>query len=199
MGTAVADAPASARLLPSGMDSDTTPLRIELVRGSITAQADVDVVVNAANAALLPGGGVAGAIHAAAGPELERACRPLAPIAPGEAVITEAFRLPNRAVIHVLGPRYGIDADAAELLAACHARALALADEQHLRSVAFPAVSTGAFGYPLAEAAEVSLAAVEAEAARLRHVRLVRFVLHTEADLAQFEHALAAVRAGQRR
>ena len=180
------------------MDSEATPLRIELVRGNITAQADVDVVVNAANAALLPGGGVAGAIHAAAGPELERACRPLAPIAPGEAVITEAFRLPNRAVIHVLGPRYGVDPDAASLLAACHTRALALTDEQGLVSVAFPAVSTGAFGYPLAEAAEVALAAVQGEAATLRHVRLVRFVLHTDADLAVFEQALAASRGDQR-
>jgi O-acetyl-ADP-ribose deacetylase len=164
-------------------------VRIEITRGDITAQPDIDAVVNAANAELLPGGGVAGAIHAAAGPELRRACRPLAPIEPGQAVITAAFGLPNRYVIHVLGPRFGIDEPAADLLAACFERAVALADEHELTSIAFPAVSTGAFGYPVAEAAPVALAAAQRAAERARTVRLVRFVLHGEHELRAFARA----------
>ena len=92
-------------------------MTIEVVQGDITSQREVDVVVNAANAELRPGGGVAGAIHRAAGPELDRACRSLAPIAPGQAVITSAFDMPNQAVIHVLGPVYGVDEPADRLLA----------------------------------------------------------------------------------
>lgn len=154
-----------------------TDLAIECVQGDITAQPDMDAVVNAANAQLRPGGGVAGAIHAAAGPELDLACRPLAPIRPGECVITPGFRLPNAWVIHCLGPVYGVDEPAAELLARCYRGALALADDHALGSVAFPALSTGIFGYPVGEAAPVALEAVIDAAAGLRHVRRVRFVL----------------------
>lgn len=163
---------------------------VELVRGDITAQPDVEAIVNAANAQLRPGGGVAGAIHRAAGPGLEAECRPLAPIRPGEAVVTGAHDLPNRYVIHALGPVYGHDEPAAELLAAAYRNALAQAEERGVASVAFPALSTGAFGYPLEEAAEVALRAVLAAAPGLRTVRLVRFVLFGERDLAVHEAAL---------
>jgi len=164
---------------------------IECIEGDITAQEGIDAVVNAANAQLRPGGGVAGAIHRAAGPELDRACRPLAPIACGEAVITPAFDLPNKHVIHCLGPVYGSDEPAAELLASCYRKALELADEAHLTSVAFPAISTGVFGYPVAKAAQVALAAVASAAGHLVHVRLVRFVLWGADALKAHEQAMA--------
>jgi len=149
-------------------------LRIELTRGDITAQPDVDAIVNAANAELRIGGGVAGAIHRIAGPGLEEECRPLAPIRPGQAVITGGHDLPNRRVIHCLGPVYGRDEPADELLADCYRNALRLADEAELGSVAFPAISTGVFGYPVGEAAEVALRTVREAGARTRHVSLVR-------------------------
>lgn len=150
---------------------------IECVVGDITAQPDVDAVVNAANAKLLPGGGVAGAIHAAAGPGLAEECRPLAPICPGEAIITSGQRLPNAHIVHCLGPVYGRDEPADALLADCYRNALRLAEEHQLGSISFPAISTGAFGYPTAPAAEVALRTLSEETQRLRHVRLIRLVL----------------------
>lgn len=156
-------------------------ITIELSLGDITHQDDVQAVVNAANAELMPGGGVAGAIHRAAGPELAEACKPLAPLRPGDAVMTDAFRMPNQKIIHCLGPVYGQDRPAADLLALCYQAALALADKNGLESIAFPALSTGAFGYPLAEAAEVALGAVVGMADQLTQVRLIRFVLFDEA------------------
>jgi len=169
---------------------------IECIEGDITAQEGIDAVVNAANSRLRPGGGVAGAIHRAAGPRLDQACRPLAPIRPGQAVITPAFDLPNKHVIHCLGPVYGRDEPTDELLAACYRRALELAEEHELESIAFPAVSTGAFGYPLAEAAKVALSRVAAEATKLRHVRLIRFVLWGQEALDAHESALKAIGIG---
>lgn len=153
---------------------------LEIVQGDITKQPDMEAVVNAANAQLMPGGGVAGAIHRAAGPELVEACRPLAPIRPGQAVITPGFRLPNRYVIHVLGPVYGRDVPSDQILAEAYRNALKLVDARGVHSVAFPAISTGAFGYPMEEAAQVALKTVLEEAPRLRHVRHVRFVLLDE-------------------
>jgi O-acetyl-ADP-ribose deacetylase (regulator of RNase III) len=164
---------------------------IECVVGDITAQDDIDAVVNAANAELRPGGGVAGAIHRAAGPALDQACRPLAPIRPGEAVVTDGFELPNRHIIHCLGPVYGRDEPAAELLAACYREALTLAEAEGLRSVAFPALSTGAFGYPLAEAAEVAITTCVGEVPRLASVGRIRFVLFDRAAADAHEAALA--------
>ncbi len=166
------------------------PLRIEVVTGDITAQLDLDCIVNAANAQLMPGGGVAGAIHRAAGPELARECRPLAPIRPGQAVITGGHRLPNRWVIHCLGPVYGQDHPEAELLESCYREALRLAERRAVRSIGFPAISTGIFGYPMREAAEVALAAVAAEAPSAQSVKLVRFVLFDEAAASIWATAL---------
>lgn len=167
--------------------------RIECVKGDITRQDGFDAVVNAANAQLLPGGGVAGAIHRAAGPGLALECRPLAPIRPGRAVITGGHDLPNPFVIHCLGPVYGQDEPSDELLADCYRNALRLADEKGLASIALPAISTGAFGYPLAEAAGVAVGAVAETAASLQSVRVVRFVLRDEESLRIHEEALAAL------
>lgn len=168
-------------------------MTIECVRGDITRQPDIDAVVNAANAQLRPGGGVAGAIHRAAGPGLDRECRPLAPIRPGEAVITGAHDLPNRHVIHCLGPVYGRDEPAQELLASCYRNALRLAEEKGLVSVAFPSISTGAFGYPMEDAARVAIDTVRQEMRRLQQVERARFVLFDERALLLHQRALDAV------
>jgi O-acetyl-ADP-ribose deacetylase len=165
-------------------------VEIEISCGDIAAQQDVTAVVNAANAQLTSGGGVAGAIHRAAGPGLAEECRPLAPINPGEAVITGGHGLPNRHVIHTLGPVYGQDRPESELLAACYRNSLRLADEHGIDSVAFPAISTGIFGYPVEEATEVALRTVLEEAEKLENVRLVRFVLFGERDLEVHENVL---------
>ena len=158
-------------------------VRIECVQGDIVEQTDVDTIVNAANAWLAPGGGVAGAIHRAAGPGLAEECRPLAPIRPGEAVITGAHRLPNKHVIHCLGPVYGVDNPSDVLLASCYRNALKLAAAHRIPSIAFPAISTGIFGYPVEEAARVALSTILAEAPHLPSVKLIRFVLFSQADL----------------
>lgn len=155
---------------------------IRCVQGDITRQSDLDVVVNAANAELRPGGGVAGAIHRAAGPELDEACRSLAPIRPGDAVITAGYGLPNVRVIHCLGPVYGSDEPANQLLANCYRNAVELAEQQGLARIGFPALSTGAFGYPMEDAAEVAFATLLAIAPGLEQVRHIRFVLFSEAD-----------------
>ena len=173
------------------MERTVGAVTVEVARGDITAQGDVEAVVNAANAQLAPGGGVAGAIHRAAGPGLYEEARPLAPISPGQAVITGAHGLPNRYVIHTLGPVYGQDHPEADLLAGCYRNSLCLAEERGVGSVAFPAISTGIFGYPVGEAAGVALRAVIAEAEGLRNVRLVRFVLFGEEDLRVHEKVLS--------
>ncbi len=165
-------------------------LTIETAQGDITAQPDCDAVVNAANAQLRTGGGVAGAIHRAAGPELGRECAPLAPIRPGQAVITGAHNLPNRHVIHCLGPVYGQDKPEEQLLRDCYQNTLRLAEEHGLHSVAFPAISTGVFGYPLEEAAPVAVQSILDLAPQLSSVRLVRFVLFGRRDLEVHEAAL---------
>jgi O-acetyl-ADP-ribose deacetylase (regulator of RNase III) len=166
---------------------------VECVGGDITAQEDIEAVVNAANARLSPGGGVAGAIHRAAGPGLAEEAMPLGPIAPGEAVITGAHGLPNHYVIHTLGPVYGQDRPEAELLAGCYRNSLGLAEENGIESMAFPAISTGIFGYPLEEAAEVALLTVRVEVDGLERLRLIRFVLFGEKDLEVHEKVLSGL------
>lgn len=158
--------------------------------GDIACQPDMDAVVNAANAFLKSGGGVAGAIHRAAGPGLEKESLLLGPIRPGEAVITGAYRLPNKAVIHCLGPVYGVDRPEKEILRSCYREALQLAEAHGIRSVAFPAISTGIFGYPAEEAADVALSTVLRLLPGLCVVEHVRFVLFTPRDLALYVRAL---------
>ncbi len=167
-----------------------TVVKVECIRGNIAEQQDMDVIVNAANAELLPGSGVAGAIHSAAGPGLAEECRALAPIRPGQAVISSAHELPNRHVIHCLGPVYGVDKPSDRLLAECFRNALLLADRHKLTSIAFPAISTGVFGYPLQDAAAVAMKAVSDALSELNSVRLVRFVLFSDEDRKVFEQAL---------
>ncbi|MFP4395133.1 MAG: macro domain-containing protein [Anaerolineales bacterium] len=163
---------------------------IECVQGNIAHQPEMDAVVNAANAELRIGGGVAGAIHRAAGPGLERECRPLAPIQPGQAVITGAHDLPNRHVIHCLGPIYGVNEPADALLASCYKNALCLAEQNDIQSIAFPAISTGAFGYPVEPAARVAFQAVLDMLPQLSSVAHIRFVLFSPSDLRIHEQAL---------
>lgn len=162
---------------------------IELTQGDITRQDDVEAVVNAANAMLMPGGGVAGAIHRAAGPKLAEECRPMAPIEPGRAVISGAHGLPNRSVIHCLGPVYGRDEPADQLLADCYRNALRLAADRNITSIAFPAISTGAFGYPLADAASVAVRAVAEALDGISGVERVRFVLFDDKARGIFQQA----------
>jgi O-acetyl-ADP-ribose deacetylase (regulator of RNase III) len=167
---------------------------IELVQGNIVKQDDVDAVVNAANAQLRTGGGVAGAIHNAAGPGLTDETRPLAPIQPGEAVITGGHDLPNDHVIHVLGPVYGRDEPSDELLRAGYENALDRAEENDVTSVAVPAISTGAFGFPMGPAARIAVETVLSRAPSLESVERVRFVLFDEEAFDAHREALSTLR-----
>jgi O-acetyl-ADP-ribose deacetylase len=166
---------------------------IELVRGDITAQ-QVDAIVNAANSSLMGGGGVDGAIHRAGGPAVLEECSAIREtrypdgLPTGEAVATTAGNLPARWVIHTVGPVFSKREDRSELLARCHTSSLRVADELGARTVAFPAISTGVYGYPLDLAAPVALRAV-ADAAT--DVEEVRFVLFGEDAFGAFERALA--------
>lgn len=165
-------------------------VRVECVQGDIANQDDVEAVVNAANAQLRMGGGVAGAIHRGAGPKLAEATRKYAPIEPGEAVITDAFELPNDFVIHCLGPVHGRDKPDDELLASCYRESLVLAEQNDVSSVGFPAISTGAFGYPMKGAAEVGLGTVHEELENVQGIELVRFVLFGDDGLRIHEETL---------
>jgi O-acetyl-ADP-ribose deacetylase (regulator of RNase III) len=166
-------------------------MRIEAVRGDITAL-EVDAIVNAANSSLLGGGGVDGAIHRAAGPELVEECRGLGGCPTGDAKATSGYHLPARWVIHTVGPRWrGGDHGEPELLASCYRRSLEVADELGARSVAFPAISTGIYGYPPDQAARI---AVETVRATPTTVELVRLVAFDAATLRRYEELLGLPR-----
>ncbi len=165
-------------------------LVLELVQGDIVEQ-DVDAIVNAANTSLLGGGGVDGAIHRAAGPELLAECRTLNGAATGEAKITRGYRLKARHVIHAVGPRYRDGAHGeAEQLANAYRNSLRRATEAGLKSIAFPAISTGVYHYPLDEAADISLRTVIDYLREHSEIERVRFVLWDSPTLAAFERAL---------
>ncbi|MDS1270574.1 O-acetyl-ADP-ribose deacetylase [Lipingzhangella sp. LS1_29] len=172
-------------------------MEIRLVQGDITTQ-QVDAVVNAANSSLLGGGGVDGAIHRHGGPQILAECRQLRAsrypdgLPPGQAVATTAGELPTRWVIHTVGPVYSVTEDRSATLAACHTSALALAEELGARSIAFPAISTGAFGWPRDDAARIAVAAVHQARSSASLVRECRFVLMDTATYAVFEQARSA-------
>ena len=167
---------------------------VELVCGDITAQA-TDAIVNAANTTLLGGGGVDGAIHRAGGPTILAECRQLGGCATGDAKSTRGGRLPARFVIHAVGPVYRDGGHGEpELLASAYRRSLEVAVEHGLQSVAFPSISTGAYRFPIAEAAPIALGTVARFlAAHPGMLSLVRFALFSDADLAAYETALAAL------
>jgi O-acetyl-ADP-ribose deacetylase (regulator of RNase III) len=169
--------------------------RIVLVRGDITAQR-VDAIVNAANSSLMGGGGVDGAIHRRGGPAILEACRAIRAtrypdgLPTGKAVATPAGNLDAKWVIHTVGPVYSEREDRSALLASCHTESLKVADELGARTVAFPAISTGVYGYPLEKAAPVAIRAVAEADTRVEEVR---FVLFDEAAYRAFERALREV------
>jgi O-acetyl-ADP-ribose deacetylase len=166
-------------------------IKIECVQGDITSQEGFDAVVNAANAYLAPGGGVAGAIHRKAGSRLYEECRPLAPIKTGDAVITRGYNLPNPYVIHTLGPVYYSERNPAEKLALCYKNCLKTAEKNNLASIAFCAISTGAFGYPAEEAAEVAVRTVKEALHELKSIRRIRFVIYDYPTLSIFQRHLS--------
>ena len=149
--------------------------KVEIIRGDIT-KIQADAIVNAANEALLPGGGVSGAIHRAAGPELAEACKAVAPCPTGEARITPGFRLPATWVIHTVGPIWhGGTQNEPHLLESAYRSSLALAKQYRLRTVAFPSISTGIYGYPLEKAAPIALKVLLDEAPNFDALYLVAF------------------------
>jgi O-acetyl-ADP-ribose deacetylase (regulator of RNase III) len=172
-------------------------IEIECVKGDITEQTDIDVIVNAANRYLAPGGGVAGAIHRKAGPKLYEECKKYAPIKTGDAVITNGYNLPNPYVIHTLGPVYSEEKNPAEKLKMCFVNSLKLADENELKSIAFPAISTGIFGYPLEEAAEISIKAIIETIPSLKSIKKIRLVLFDEKSFSVFSKKMEEINEGK--
>jgi O-acetyl-ADP-ribose deacetylase (regulator of RNase III) len=169
-------------------------VQLRAVRGDLT-EADVDVVVNAANPGLLGGGGVDGAIHAAGGPAILAECRELKNRLPdgrlprGQAVATTAGRLPARWVVHTAGPIWSAARDQSAVLRSCYSESLRVADELGARTVAFPAISAGIYGWPIEDAARQAVAGVRA--ATVEHVQEVRFVLFGDEAFDAFTAALA--------
>lgn len=163
---------------------------LELVQGDITQQG-TDAIVNAANPTLLGGGGVDGAIHRTAGPDLLAECRTLDGCETGDAKITKGYNLKARHVIHTVGPVYRRDgARAPELLASAYRRSMEVASENQLKSVAFPSISTGAYGYPLDEAAPIALGTVRDFLKEHPEIELVRFVLFDQKTLGVYKEVL---------
>ena len=167
-------------------------VKLELALGDITKQR-VDAIVNAANASLLGGGGVDGAIHRAAGPELLEECRKIGGCPTGEARITRGHNLPAKFVIHTVGPIWrGGTRDEDALLRKCYSNSLRLAAQYDVKSIAFPSISTGAYGFPIGAAAQIALDTVRKSIAAPTNLERVVFVCFSKSDYAVYEHKLGA-------
>jgi len=160
------------------MKKEIEGIIIECVEGDITKQEGFEAVVNAANSRLAPGGGVAGAIHQAAGPKLYEECRKLGPIKTGEAVITAGYNLPNPYIIHTLGPVYHQEEEPDKKLKQCYQNCLKVAETKGLKSIAFCAISTGIFGYPLKEGLKIGLGTIVENIPKLRSLKRIRMVIY---------------------
>ena len=169
--------------------------KLQFLVGDITVQ-DTDAVVNAANTRLAPGGGVAGAIHGAAGPRLWEECARLGGCETGEAKITKGYGLPNRYVIHTVGPVYRGSPDDPRLLRSCYISSLKVAEENQVKSISFPALSTGIFGYPLDAAAQIAIKAIKEYLEKDTNIEIVRMVLYNEAAYRAHLRALDVLDAG---
>ena len=169
--------------------------RLTIIQDDITAQDDLDAIVNAANEARRRGGGVCGAIHEAAGPGLADACDDIGHCPTGEAVATPAFDLPCKHVIHTVGPIWGAGAGAQEdeLLASCYLESLRVADDLGCKSIAFPSISTGTYGFPLGRAAPLALRAIRDGLVQYPDLSEVRLVCFSVGDLEAYEQALASI------
>jgi O-acetyl-ADP-ribose deacetylase (regulator of RNase III) len=165
------------------------PARISLIKGDIT-QLEVDAIVNAANTSLLGGGGVDGAIHRAAGPALLAQCRTLGGCPTGEARITKGYNLNARFVIHTVGPVYSGKTKDARLLANCYQNSLQLAVDNRIESIAFPAISCGAYGYPIDQAAQIALKTTGAFLEQQPGIKKAVFILFSDEDRETYETTL---------
>jgi O-acetyl-ADP-ribose deacetylase (regulator of RNase III) len=162
--------------------------QISILQGNITTQ-QVDAIVNAANKSLLGGGGVDGAIHAAAGPQLLQECRTLGGCQTGQAKLTKGYNLPAKYVIHTVGPIYGSEnGKEAELLADCYKNSLSLAVQYQCKTIAFPAISTGVYGFPKEEAVKIVKKTLEDFIKENDSIREIRLVLYSEKDRQLYEH-----------
>jgi O-acetyl-ADP-ribose deacetylase (regulator of RNase III) len=168
--------------------------KMELVRGDITKMV-VDAIVNAANKSLLGGGGVDGAIHREAGPELLAECRTLGGCETGQATITKGYKLPAAHVIHTVGPIYrGGTSGEPQLLANCYRSCFELAQQRKLKTLAFPSISTGAYGYPIEDAAKIALGTSLEQLKAIPGIERVYFVLFSEHDLAVYKRTLDSLK-----
>jgi O-acetyl-ADP-ribose deacetylase len=180
-----------AEAVRNSSEGSAVSATLRAVRADITTL-DIDVIVNAANSSLLGGGGVDGAIHRAAGPELLAACRALGGCQTGDAKITPGFRLKARHVIHAVGPVWhGGTHDEPDLLASCYRRALSLANAEGLHSIAFPSISTGVYGYPIEHAAPLAVGAVREHVGGRTSIEEVIFCCFSQSDLEVYERVLS--------